>query len=169
MINSFMGATPTIAPGVRLAETAAVVGDVVLSGGVSVWYGAAVRGDNGPIRIGENTNIQDNAVLHASPDDPLTIGADVTVGHGAIVHGCTVEDGALIGMGAILLNGCIVGAESMVAAGALVTGGTVIPPRHLAIGSPAKVIRPLREEELSLNRAGVEEYLHLSKQLEEHL
>lgn len=150
---------------VRVAANATIVGDVTLSEGANIWYGAVVRGDNGPIRIGENTNIQDNAVLHASPDSPLTIGADVTVGHAAVVHGCTVEDGALVGMGAILLNGCVVGAESMVAAGALVTGGTVIPPKMLAMGSPAKVVRPLREDELRQNREGTEEYLHLSGQL----
>lgn len=151
---------------VRVAKNATIVGEVTLGEHASVWYGAVVRGDNGAICIGKNTNIQDNAVLHASLSSPLTIGDDVTVGHGAIVHGCTVEDGALIGMGAILLNGCVVGAEAMVAAGALVTGGTTIPPGMLAMGSPAKVIRPLREDELAHNRAGTEEYLHLSEQLE---
>lgn len=150
---------------IRVAANATVVGDVTLGEGASVWYGAVIRGDDAPIRIGANTNIQDNAVLHASPDLPLVIGADVTVGHGAIVHGCTVEDGALVGMGSILLNGCVVGAEAMVAAGALVTGGTVIPPKMLAVGSPAKVLRPLREEELLANRAGTAEYLHLAQAL----
>ena len=150
---------------VHVAANATIVGDVTLSEGANIWYGAVLRGDNGPIRIGENTNIQDNAVLHASPDSPLTIGANVTVGHAAIVHGCTVGDGALVGMGAVLLNGCVVGEEAMVAAGALVTGGTVIPPKMLAMGSPAKVVRPLREDELHQNREGTQEYLHLSGQL----
>lgn len=150
---------------VRVANSATIVGDVTLGDNASIWYGAVVRGDNGPIRIGNNTNIQDNAVLHGSPGFPLTIGSDVTVGHAAVVHGCTVEDGALIGMGAILLNGCTVGAEAMVAAGSLVTGGTAIPPKMLVMGSPAKVIRPLREDELGQNRAGTKEYLRLAKQL----
>lgn len=150
---------------VRVAANATLVGDVTLGDNASIWYGAVVRGDTGPIHIGSNTNIQDNAVLHGSPGSPLTIGDNVTVGHAAIVHGCTVKDGALVGMGAILLNGCVVGEEAMVAAGALVTGGTVIPPMMLAMGSPAKVIRPLREDELGHNRIGTVEYLHLSEQL----
>lgn len=150
---------------IRVAANATIVGDVILSEGVNIWYGAVLRGDHGAIRIGKNTNVQDNSVLHASGSSDIIIGDDVTIGHAAIVHGCTVEDGALVGMGAILLNCCVVGTEAMVAAGSLVPQGMVIPPRMLAMGSPAKVVRPLREEELVKNRAGTAEYLNLAEQL----
>ena len=135
---------PTLAPTARLAETAAVIGDVRLGEGVSVWYGAVLRGDDGPIQVGDGSNIQDGAVLHGSR---VAIGREVTVGHGAIVHGCTVEDGCLIGMGATLLDGCVIGRGSIIAAGALVPPGKIIPPGSLVMGVPGKVIRVLSEEE----------------------
>lgn len=162
MVKEFDGKCPVLAPGVWMAENATVVGDVILGAGVSLWYGAVVRGDTNTVRIGENTNIQDNVVVHPGRTHPVTLGANITVGHGAIVHGCTVEDGALIGMGAILLNDCVVGAEAMIAAGSLVPQGKVIPPRMLAMGSPAKVVRPLREEELAAQRRSAEDYLHIA-------
>ena len=165
MIKAWNEKTPALHPEARLAETAVVVGDVVLDRGASLWYGAVVRGDTAPIRIGENSNLQDNVVVHTDDSYPVTVGKNVTVGHGAILHGCTVGDGALIGMGAVLLNGCAVGEGAVVAAGALVPGGAVIPPRTLAVGAPAKVKRELREEELSGSAANTEEYLHLSRQL----
>lgn len=159
MILSYREHTPVIAPSARVAENATLVGQVTLAEQTSIWYGAVLRGDNCPISIGAGSNIQDNAVCHAGLTYPVTVGKDVTVGHGAILHGCTIEDGALIGMGAILLNGCVVGAGSLVAAGALVTSGTVIPPGSLVMGSPAKVVRLLRPEELESNLSSARHYV----------
>ena len=126
-----------------IAPDAHVVGHVVLEEDVGVWFGAAIRGDNEPIRIGARSNIQEGAVLHSDLGCPLTIGADVTVGHRAILHGCTIGDGALIGMGATVMNGARIGAGSIIGAGALVTEGKEIPEGSLVMGAPAKVIRAL--------------------------
>lgn len=171
MIRSFQGRSPALHPSARAAESAALVGDVALDEGASVWYGAVLRGDEDAVRVGAGANIQDNAVVHCDHGFPARIGRDVTIGHGAVVHGCTVEDGCLVGMGAVLLNGCVVGAGSMVAAGALVTQNAVIPPGSLAMGSPAKVTRPLRPEELrslaesaALYRALAQEQLPLCRE-----
>lgn len=147
MIHSLENSAPQLHPEARIAANATLVGDVSVGAAASVWYGAVLRGDECPIRLGAGSNVQDQAVIHGDPDFPTLIGRDVTVGHGAILHGCTVEDGCLIGMGAILLNGCVIGAGSLVAAGALVTQNAVIPPGSLVMGSPAKAVRPLRPEE----------------------
>ena len=147
MTVSFEGHLPQVHPTAKVAENATLVGSVTLGPNTSVWYGAVIRGDEAPISIGENTNIQDNATVHASPNFPAHVGSNVTVGHNAVVHGCTVEDGCLIGMGAILLNGCVIGAGSMVAAGALVPQNKVIPPGSLVMGAPAKVVHTLEEAE----------------------
>ena len=144
---------------VLIAEGAAVVGNVTLGKGVSVWYNAVIRGDQGPIRIGENTNIQECAVLHLT----TTIGAGCTIGHGAIVHGCTVGDNTLIGMGAIILTGAKIGNNCLVGAGALVTGKMDIPDGSLVLGNPAKVVRPLTEAEIRENRVSMEEYLDFAR------
>ena len=128
---------------VYMAPGAYAVGDVNLGENVNIWYGAVLRGDTGKITVGAGSNIQDNCVLH----EETTVGEDCTVGHGAILHGCTVGDRCLIGMGAIVLNGAKLGAECMVGAGALVTGKTDAPDGSLLLGSPAKVVRPLTEEE----------------------
>lgn len=130
-----------------VAKTAAIVGDVSIGAGSSIWYHAVLRGDMAPISIGEQTNIQDGCLLHVAADFPLIIGNFVTAGHGAILHGCTIEDGAMIGMGAIILNGAVIGAGSIVGAGALVPEGKVIPPRSLVLGLPGRVVRELSEEE----------------------
>ena len=164
MIRAYEGKTPVCAPTARAAENATLVGDVTLGPQSSVWFGAVLRGDEASITVGEAANIQDNAVVHCGENHPAVIGRGVTVGHGAIVHGCTVEDGALIGMGAILLNGCVIGKNSLVAAGALVTQNTVIPPESLVMGSPAKVIRPLRPEELEQLSLDAEVYVRLATQ-----
>ena len=128
---------------IYMAPGAYAVGDVNLGENVNIWYGAVLRGDTGKITVGAGSNIQDNCVLH----EETTVGEDCTVGHGAILHGCTVGDRCLIGMGAIVLNGAKLGAECMVGAGALVTGKTDAPDGSLLLGSPAKVVRPLTEEE----------------------
>lgn len=130
-----------------VAKEAVIKGDVTMGENVSVWYNATVRGDAYPIVIGDGTNVQDNAVLHVGEGYSLTIGNNVTIGHGAIVHGCEVGDDTIIGMGAIILNGAKVGRRCIIGAGALVTQGTVIPDGAMAFGNPAKVFRMLSEEE----------------------
>ena len=165
MTQSYGKHPPQVDPDARVAETAVVVGEVSVEAGASLWYGAVLRGDEAPIRVGRDSNIQDNAVVHCDAGFPAVIGSGVTVGHGAILHGCTVEDGALIGMGAVLLNGCVIGADSLVAAGALVTQGAVIPPGSLVVGSPARVKRPLRPDELAGLAQDAEKYLRLSAEL----
>lgn len=151
MNKSYGGVAPTLAPTARVAETAVLVGQVTLEEEANVWYGAVLRGDESAVTVGEGTNVQDNAVLHCDLGYPLVVGRDVTVGHAAVLHGCTVGDRCLIGMGAILLNGCVIGEECIVGAGALVTQHREIPPGSLVMGSPAKVVRPLTPEE----RAGL--------------
>ena len=141
-----------------IAPSADVIGEVVLDERVSLWFGAVVRADNGPVRIGARTNIQDGAVLHSDPGSPLTIGVDCTVGHRAIVHGCTVEDGCLIGMGATVLNDAVIGAGSLVGAGALVTEGKVFPPGSLIVGAPARAVRTLDADQVEQLRASATGY-----------
>ena len=144
---------------VFIADTAVVVGDVTLEKGVSVWFQAVVRGDEGAIHVGENTNIQDAAILHSH----TTVGKNCTIGHGAIVHGCTVGDNTLIGMGATVLNGARVGSNCIVGAGALVTGKMDAPDGSMLLGSPAKVVRPLTEAEIESNRAAARGYLECAE------
>lgn len=126
-----------------VADSAQVIGQVVLKARSSVWFGAVLRGDNEPITLGEGSNIQENSVLHTDMGFPLTIGADCTIGHNAILHGCTIGDNSLVGMGAIVLNGAVIGRNCLIGAGALVTEGKQIPDNSLVIGSPAKVVRTL--------------------------
>lgn len=126
-----------IAPGAR------VIGQVIIAPGVSVWFNAVIRADNEPTRIGRNTNIQDGAVLHNDPGFPLTIGDDVTVGHMALLHGCTIGDGTLVGMGAAVLNGAMVGRNCVIGANALITEGKAFPDRTLIVGAPARAVRTL--------------------------
>ena len=126
-----------------IAPNATVIGNVILEKDASVWWNAVLRGDNEPITIGRDSNVQDGCVFHTDPGFPLTIGADVTVGHRAILHGCTVGDGCLIGMGAVVMNGARIGAGCLLAANALVTEGKEIPDRSLVVGQPARVARPL--------------------------
>ncbi len=148
VVRSFGSATPRIHPDAWLAPGSVVVGDVEIGADSSLWYGAIVRGDVEAIRIGERSNLQDGSVVHVTAGRFSTqIGDDITVGHRAVVHGCVVEDGALIGIGAIVLDGAHVGAGALVAAGAVVTPGTKIEARGLAIGTPAKVVRTISDEE----------------------
>jgi carbonic anhydrase/acetyltransferase-like protein (isoleucine patch superfamily) len=139
---------PTLAPGAWVAPSADLIGDVRLGGEASVWFGAVIRADNTPILIGAQSNIQDGAVCHSDPHAPLVIGDKVTVGHQAILHGCSVGDGALIGMGARILNGAFVGARCIVGAGALVTENKTFEPGMLIVGSPARVVRALTDAEM---------------------
>lgn len=151
---------PNFDKSVLICPGAAIVGDVTLGNNVSVWYNAVLRGDEGAIRVGENTNIQDCAVMH----EETTVGSGCTIGHGAIVHGCTVGDNTLIGMGATVLNGARIGSNCIVGAGALVTGKMDAPDGSMILGSPAKVVRPLKPEEIEGNRAAMEEYLEAAAQ-----
>ena len=144
---------------VLLAEGARVSGDVTLGREVNIWYNAVLRGDDGAIVVGEGTNIQDCAVLH----EETTVGRGCTIGHGAIVHGCTVGDNTLVGMGAIILNGARVGSNCIVGAGALVTGKMDAPDGMMILGSPAKVVRPLKEAEIESNRASAQGYLEAAR------
>ena len=148
-----------------VADGAVVLGDVTIEKNASIWYNAVIRGDVNSISIGEGTNIQDLAVLHVDADTPLSIGKNVPIGHGAILHGCTLQDPALIGMGAIVLNGAKIGKGSMIAAGALVPQNTVVPDGALYMGNPAKFRRMLTEEELTANLKNAANYIKESKDL----
>lgn len=144
---------------VLICDGACVVGDVTLGKGVSVWYNAVIRGDKGPIVIGENTNVQDGVVMH----NVIRVGAGCTLGHNAIVHGCTIGDNVLIGMGAVVLDGAKIGDNCLVGAGALVTGKMDAPAGSMILGSPAKVVRPLTEVEIEDIRESMREYLALAE------
>jgi carbonic anhydrase/acetyltransferase-like protein (isoleucine patch superfamily) len=150
IVRPYEGTEPRIGARVFVAENAVLIGDVEIGDDSSIWFGTVLRGDVHRIRIGQRTNIQDNCVLHVNAGtSPVMIADEVTVGHGAIVHGCTVERGALIGMGSRVLDGAVVGELALVGAGALVTEGMQIPPRTLAVGVPARVKRPLTGDELA--------------------
>lgn len=141
MLIPYGDASPVIGARCFIAENAAVIGDVTMGDDCSVWFGAAVRGDSEPITIGDRTNIQDNVTIHNNEGHPVVIGSNVSIGHNAVVHSATLEDGVLIGMGAIVLDGAVIGEGSIVAAGAVVTKGTAVPPHSLVMGLPAKVVR----------------------------
>ena len=143
-----------------IATGAAVVGDVTLGKDVNIWYGAVLRGDSGRITVGEGTNIQDNCVVHEKTD----IGAYCTVGHGAILHGCTIGDGCLIGMGAIVLNGAALGEGCLVGAGTVVTGKTNAPAGSVLLGSPAKIVKTLSAEEIASQRESAMHYIAQAKE-----
>ena len=146
------------------AEGSRIVRKVALGRQSSVWYNAVLRGDEGGIRIGERTNVQDNTVIHAGRGFPVVIGDDVTIGHSAIVHGCTVGDCTLIGMGAVVMNGAVIGSHCLIGAGSLVTGGTVIPDCSLVMGRPAKVVRQVTEEQIRFIQENADHYVKLSAQ-----
>jgi carbonic anhydrase/acetyltransferase-like protein (isoleucine patch superfamily) len=149
MIWSLDGVEPVVGRGVFVAPTATVVGNVTLGDEVSVWFGAVLRGDVERLTIGPGSNIQDNSVCHSDPGSPLVVGANVTVGHGVILHGCQVGDGSLIGMGSTILNDAKIGRNCLVGANALVTEGKEFPDGMLIVGSPARAIRALTPEELA--------------------
>ncbi|MCL2523407.1 MAG: gamma carbonic anhydrase family protein [Betaproteobacteria bacterium] len=150
---------PRLGAHVWVAPNATVIGDVSLGDNVSVWWNATLRGDNDPIHIGDNSNIQDGSVLHTDEGVPLHIGADVTVGHLVMLHGCTVGDGCLIGIGSVILNRAVIGKESIVGANTLVPEGKVFPERSLIVGSPGRVIRRLDDEEAARLRASAAHYV----------
>jgi carbonic anhydrase/acetyltransferase-like protein (isoleucine patch superfamily) len=143
------GATPQVAVTAWVADSAQVMGNVMLAEGASVWFGTVVRGDTETIHIGRNSNIQDASVLHADIGQPLTVGDNVTVGHKVMLHGCTIGDGSLIGIGAVVLNGAKIGKHCLVGAGALVTEGKEFPDGWMILGSPAKAVRQLSSEQIA--------------------
>jgi len=150
MISKFEDKFPIVHPTAFIADNATVIGDVEIGEDSSIWFGSVVRGDVNFIRIGERTNIQDNSVIHVSGGThPTILGNEITAGHRVLLHGCTVDDRCLIGMGAILMDGVHVGEECLVGAGSLLTPGTIVPPRSLVIGSPARVKRELTVDEIA--------------------
>lgn len=164
LILPIRGHAPNLHSESWVAPNASVIGQVSLAARASVWYGATLRAEAEPIEIGFGTNIQDGATVHVDPEFPATIGAGVSVGHNAVLHGCTIEDDCLIGMGAIILNGAHIGAGSLIAAGALVPQGVVIPPRSLVTGVPGKVRRQLSDAEVTNNGYNAQVYQRLIDQ-----
>lgn len=158
------GQQPQLATGSWVAPSADLIGDVQLAELASVWFGAVIRADNTPILIGARTNIQEGAMLHSDPGAPCTVGEDVTVGHHAILHGCTIGSRVLIGMGATILNRAVIGEDCLVGAGALVTEGKVFPPGHLIVGAPARAVRPLDDAQKAMLKASAA--LYAAKQRE---
>lgn len=150
---------PKIDPSVFVAKGAVVLGNVTIEKDCSIWYHAVLRSVEAPITIGHSSNIQDNAVIHVDKDHPVSIGSHVTIGHGAIVHGCSIDDNTLIGMGAILLNGAKIGKNCIIGAGTLVPQNKVIPDNSLVLGSPGKVTRQVTPEEIAHNRQNAENYV----------
>jgi carbonic anhydrase/acetyltransferase-like protein (isoleucine patch superfamily) len=146
-----------------IAPTATVIGDVSLGEDTGIWFGAVIRGDRDRVEIGAGSNIQDNAVVHTSRGYPALIGREVSVGHGAILHGCTISDRVLVGMGAIVMNGAVVGEDSIIAAGAVVTEGAVIPPGSVVMGVPARVVKQASPEQREGIRRNAESYISLAR------
>ncbi|GER66482.1 gamma carbonic anhydrase family protein [Weizmannia acidilactici] len=158
MIYPFHGKTPVISPTAYIADYVTITGDVEIGDESSIWFNTVIRGDVAPTRIGRRVNVQDNCVLHQSPNTPLILEDEVTVGHQAILHSCHIHPKALIGMGSIILDGAEIGEGAFIGAGSLVPQGKKIPPRTLAFGRPAKVIRELTEEDIQDMRRIVHEY-----------
>ncbi len=163
MIMEFKGKYPKIHPTAFIAETAVVIGDVEIGPETNIWFYTIVRGDQNYIRIGSNCSIQDACVLHVEKDLPLIIEDEVAFGHRAVVHACKIGRGSLIGIGAIVLNGAEIGEQSIVGAGSVVTPKSIIPPRTLALGNPAKPIRPLNEKDLKMIRDTLQDYQDLKR------
>jgi len=163
------GVSPTLAESAWVADSAEVMGDVVLGDDVSVWFGVVIRGDTSAIRVGARTNVQDLSVLHSDVGLPLTIGSGVTIGHKAMLHGCTIGDDSLIGIGAVVLNGAKIGKGCLVGAGALVTEGKEFPDGSMILGSPAKAVRTLSAEQLAGLRASADHYVANGKRFKTSL
>jgi len=151
----------------RVFEGARIIGDVEIGDGSSVWYNAVLRGDIEPIRIGHRSNIQDNCVVHTSSGYPVKVGNHVSVGHAAVLHGCTIQDNVLVGMNSTILNGALVAENSIVGAGAVVTSGKSFPPGSLIMGVPARAVRELNDDEIESIRENAERYFHLAQEYED--
>ncbi len=160
MLYTLANHTPELrGTGHFIAPSSDVIGNVILEENVSIWFGAVLRGDNETIHIGENSNIQDGSVLHTDPGSPLTVAANVTVGHQVMLHGCTIGEGSLIGIKAVILNHAVIGKNCLIGANALITEGKVIPDNSLVIGSPGKVVRTLSAEEVAAMHANTAHYV----------
>ena len=166
MIKTYKGKNPVIHEEAYISETAVIIGDVTLKKNSNIWFGSVLRGDMESIFIGENTNVQENSVIHVDKSEKVIIGDNCTIGHNAIIHGCTIGNNTLIGMGAIILNGAKIGNNSIVAAGSLVTQNKEFEDGVLILGNPAKVIRKLTEDELEKNKQSSLNYDKLSKEIE---
>ena len=163
MIKSFQDKVPHLGQNVYIAETADVIGDVILGDDVNIWFGAVVRGDMHFIRVGSRSNIQDNAVVHVTTDiSPVHIGSGVTVGHGAIIHGCTIENNCMIGMGSRVMDDVVIGEGSLIGAGALVPPKMQVPPKSLVVGVPGKVVREVTDAEYTIIIERPQEYIDLA-------
>ncbi len=162
MILEFNGKKPRVAPGAFIAPTALLIGDVVVEEGASIWFGAVLRGDLSQIVVGKGSNVQDNVVIHTMPVNNTVIGQMVTIAHGAVLHGCTVGDGAIVGMNAVLMDFCQIGKQAMVAAGSIVKERTIIPARHLAAGIPAEVKKPIEGNSLAWVERSAASYRELT-------
>jgi carbonic anhydrase/acetyltransferase-like protein (isoleucine patch superfamily) len=167
MIITYNGVRPTIGENVFIAPTAVIIGDVTIGDGASIWFNAVLRGDMAPIRIGANSNIQDNCTVHTDVGKPAVIGSHVTVGHNAVIHGCTIDDGSLIGIGAIVLNDAHVRTLSVVAAGAVVREGSRIGPRQLVAGTPATGKKDLADTPMDRFERPATDYLDLARRYRE--
>jgi carbonic anhydrase/acetyltransferase-like protein (isoleucine patch superfamily) len=163
MIRGLDGKFPLIHKSCFIAETADIIGNVHVEEEANIWYNAVIRGDEGPLKIGARTNIQDLVMVHCNREESCTIGNDVTIGHRAIVHGCTIHDRVLIGMGAIILDGAIIEEDVIIGAGTLVASNKRIPSKSLVVGVPGKIVRTLTDEEIADIKASADEYVKLSK------
>ena len=163
MILDFKGIKPVIDKTCYISESVDIIGEVVIEKNANIWFGTTIRGDMSKIHIGENTNIQENSVVHVDFDCETNIGKNVTIGHRAIIHGCTIDDNVLVGMGSIILNGAEIGSNTIIGAGSLITSNKKIPSGVLCMGSPAKVIRKLNEEEIASIKESAEDYIALNK------
>ena len=159
MIMELNGHKPDTEKALFIAENAVIIGDVTLEEGVSVWFGAVLRGDSGPIYIGKNSNVQDNCVVHNDAGTRVTVGENVTVGHGAILHGCTVKDNCIIGMGATIMNNSVISENSIVGAGALISEGKIFPEGSLIMGCPGKAVKPVSDEQRGYIGTNAQAYL----------
>lgn len=164
MLHEFNGIKPELHPSVYVAPGAQVIGQVIAEEDVTIWFNAVLRGDNEPIKIGKGSNIQDGTIIHVDEGFPVKIEENVTIGHNVILHGCTINKGALIGMGATILNGAIIGEGALVAAGAVVGEGKIIEPGTLAAGVPAKPLKQLSEENIARIAGGAEHYVNKGKE-----
>lgn len=165
MIKNYKDKYPSINEEAYISETAVIIGDVTIEKDANIWFGSVLRGDYSKIYIGEGTNIQENSVVHGDKDCEVIVGRGCTIGHGAIIHGCTIGENSLIGMGAIILNGAKIGNNSIVGAGSLVTQNKEYEDGVLILGNPAKVIRKLTESEIEANKKSYEEYIAVSRNM----
>ncbi len=168
MIKSFNGTNPVIHSRAFIAINASIIGNVVIENDVSVWYNSVIRGDFNAINIGSGTNIQDNSVLHVDVDEPLMIGQNTTIGHNCIIHGCTIDNSCLIGMGSLIMNRVQIGSGCIIGAGTLITQDTIIPDNSVVVGRPGKIIRQTNKSDLDYIHANAQEYIDLKNKYLNH-